>query len=154
MEITNPGLPLIDTLRFIDEPPRSRNESLAALMRRMNICEERGSGIDKVISQVEAFQLPAPDFRTTPQHTVAVVFGPRSFSGMDRQDRIRACYQHACLWYVSGKPMTNSTLRGRLKIEKKNYPLASRIIRDTIDAGLIHQAGGSRKDARYVPFWA
>ena len=27
IEITNPGQPLIDTLRFIDEPPRSRNES-------------------------------------------------------------------------------------------------------------------------------
>ncbi|MEI6219140.1 MAG: ATP-binding protein, partial [bacterium] len=53
IEITNPGTPLIDTLRFIDEPPRSRNEALAAIMRRLNICEERGSGIDKVIAQVE-----------------------------------------------------------------------------------------------------
>ena len=35
MEITNPGEPLVDTLRFIDTPPRSRNEDLAALMRRM-----------------------------------------------------------------------------------------------------------------------
>lgn len=63
LEITNPGTPLIDTLRFIDEPPRSRNEALAAFMRRLNICEERGSGIDKVIRSVEVFQLPAPDFR-------------------------------------------------------------------------------------------
>jgi predicted HTH transcriptional regulator len=154
MEITNPGLPLIDTLRFIDEPPRSRNEALAGLMRRMNICEERGSGIDKVIASIEAFQLPAPDFRTTSQHTVAVLLGPRDFSAMDREDRIRACYQHACLWYVSGKPMTNASLRQRLKIERHNYSMASRIIRDTIEAGLIRQAGGSRKDANYVPFWA
>ncbi len=154
MEVTNPGLPLIDTLRFIDESPRSRNETLAGLMRRMNICEERGSGIDKVIASVEAFQLPAPDFRTTSQHTIAVLFGPRDFSAMNRQDRIRACYQHACLWYVSGKQMTNTTLRSRLKIEKHNYSMASRIIRDTIEAGLVHQAGGSRKDANYVPFWA
>jgi predicted HTH transcriptional regulator len=154
MEITNPGLPLIDTLRFIDEPPRSRNETLAGMTRRMNICEERGSGIDKVIAAVEAFQLPAPDFRTTSQHTIAVLFGARDFAAMDRQDRIRACYQHACLWYVSGKQMTNATLRSRLRIEKHNYSMASRIIRDTIEAGLIRQAGGSRKDANYVPFWA
>ena len=153
LEISNPGLPLIDTLRFIDEPPRSRNETLAALMRRLNICEERGSGIDKVISVVEVFQLPAPDFRTTPNHTIAVLFGPREFSDMDRADRIRACYQHACLWFVSGKQMTNTSLRERLKIDKKNYPMASRIIRDTIDVGLIKQAGGSRKDAKYIPFW-
>ena len=154
MEITNPGLPLIDTLRFIDEPPRSRNGTLAGLMRRVNICEERGSGIDKVISHVEAFQLPAPDFRTTTSHTVAVLLGPREFSEMNRQDRIRACYQHACLWHVSGKQMANASLRGRLRIEKKNYPIASRIISDTIEAGLIRRVGGTRKDARYVPFWA
>lgn len=154
MEITNPGLPLIDTLRFIDEPPRSRNEALAGLMRRMNLCEERGSGIDKVIAAVEAFQLPAPDFRTTPQHTVALLFSPRGFAAVDRQDRIRACYQHACLWFVSGKRMTNATLRDRLKIEKRNYSAASHIIRDTIAEGLIRQAAGSRKDASYVPFWA
>src|ERR1700722_7444665 len=65
IEITNPGTPLIDPLRFIDEPPRSRNEELASLMCRMNICEERGSGIDKVIFQIELYQLPPPDFRVT-----------------------------------------------------------------------------------------
>lgn len=157
MEISNPGRPLIDTLRFIDEPPRSRNETLAALMRRMHICEERGSGIDKVIFHVEAYQLPAPDFRVTGQSTVAVLFGPRTFAQMDRDERVRACYQHACLLYVSGRRMKNATLRERLGIDEKNYPLASRIIGDTVDAKLIkpHAAGGgSKKDASYVPFWA
>jgi len=154
MEITNPGLPLVDPLRFIDEPPRSRNEALAGLMRRMNMCEERGSGIKKVIAAVEEYQLPAPDFRITTQHTIAVLLAPRAFADMDRQERIRACYQHACLWYVAGKGMSNATLRQRLKIEKHNYSSASHIIRATIEAGLIRQASGSRKDATYVPFWA
>lgn len=76
VEISNPGVPLIDTLRFIDEPPQSRNETMAALMRRLNICEERGSGIDKVIFQVEMFQLPAPEFRVTDNHTIAVLLCP------------------------------------------------------------------------------
>lgn len=157
MEITNPGVPLIDTLRFIDEPPRSRNEVLAALMRRMRMCEERGSGIDKVIFNVEVFQLPAPDFRTAGNSTVAVLYGPRLFSRMDREERIRACYQHACLLYVSGKRMSNASLRKRLGIEDTNYPQASRIIRDTINVELVKSHGegvGSRRDATYVPFWA
>lgn len=154
MEISNPGLPLIDTLRFIDEPPRSRNESLAGLMRRMNICEERGSGIDKVIFHVELFQLPAPDFRSAGSSTVAVLYGPRKFAQMDREERIRACYQHACLLYVSGKRMANSTLRKRLGIKESSYTLASRIISDTIDVGLIRLHSGTRRDACYVPFWA
>lgn len=157
MELSNPGMPLIDTLRFIDQPPRSRNEDLAALMRRMNICEERGSGIDKVIYSVEVFQLPAPDFRVAGESTTAILYGPRKFAQMHREERIRACYQHACLQYVSGKRMSNATLRQRLGIKDKSYPMASRIIRDAIDVGLIKSHGeetGSRRDAAYVPFWA
>ncbi len=154
MEITNPGLPLIDTLRFIDEPPRSRNEAIASLMRRMNICEERGSGIDKVIASVELFQLPAPDFRAATQHTIAVLYGPRAFGEMDRQERVRACYQHACLMHVSGRQMTNASLRERLNIVKTNYPVASRIIRDAIDRDLIRPVAGIGKEHGYVPFWA
>lgn len=157
MEITNPGVPLINTLRFIDEPPRSRNETLASLMRRMSICEERGSGIDKVIANVELFQLPAPDFRVTEQSTIAMLLGPRDFSKMDRGDRIRACYQHACLWHVSNKRMTNASLRKRFGIKDSNYPQASKILRDTVESGLIKpyaSGSDSKKDVSYVPYWA
>ena len=49
IEITNPGVPLVETSRMLDSPPRSRNEGLASLMRRMGSCEERGSGVDKVV---------------------------------------------------------------------------------------------------------
>lgn len=56
IEITNPGEPLVDIQRFIDTPPKSPNETLASLMRRFRICEERGSGIDKVVFQVELYQ--------------------------------------------------------------------------------------------------
>ncbi|MCC6263217.1 MAG: putative DNA binding domain-containing protein [Bryobacterales bacterium] len=156
IEITNPGKPLIDTLRFIDEPPRSRNEALAAFMRRANICEERGSGIDKVVHAAEFYQLPAPEFRVTEQHTVAILYAPRQLRQMDRQDRIRACYQHAALQYVSGQVMTNATLRKRLGIEEKNYAIASRVIADTIEEGLVRPrdpANTSKKHASYVPFW-
>ena len=157
MEISNPGIPLIDTLRFIDEPPRSRNEILAGVMRRLNICEERGSGIDKVIFHIEVYQLPAPDFRVAEASTVAVLYGARTFAQMNRDERIRACYQHACLQSVSGNAMSNASLRKRLGIEDKNYPMASRIIKDAIFAKLITPRGGgtgSKRDASYVPFWA
>lgn len=160
MEITNPGEPLVDTLRFIDTPPRSRNEGLAALMRRMKICEEAGTGIDKVISLVETFQLPAPDFKaiTTmqPGFTKATLYAPRTLGKMDAQERIRACYQHACLCFVSGGMMTNSTLRERLGVEPRNYAAVSRVIRDAVNAGLIRafdpEAG--KRYIKYVPFWA
>jgi predicted HTH transcriptional regulator len=157
LEISNPGLPLIDTLRFIDHSPRSRNEILADLMRRLHICEERGSGIDKVIFQVEVFQLPPPDFRTDTTHTRVVLFAHQEFSDMDKRDRVRACYQHCCLLHVSNRVMSNTTLRERFKIPEEDYPAASRIIRDTVREGLIKPedpTSKSRKHARYVPFWA
>lgn len=157
LEISNPGLPLIEVLRFIDHSPRSRNERLADLMRRLGICEERGSGIDKVIFHIEAFQLPPPDFRTDTTHTRVVLFAHQDLSRMDKLDRVRACYQHCCLLYVSNRLMTNSTLRERFQIKEADYPVASRIIRDTIAAMLIRPEdpeSKSRKHARYVPFWA
>ena len=33
IEITNPGEPLVDTQRFLDTPPKSRNEALASLLQ-------------------------------------------------------------------------------------------------------------------------
>jgi ATP-dependent DNA helicase RecG len=157
IEITNPGTPLIDTKRFIDFPPRSRNEKLASLMRRMNICEERGSGIDKVIKSAEVFQLPPPRFDVSAEHTKATLFAPRKLSDMEKEDRLRACYQHSCLRYVSGDPMTNATLRVRFAIADENYSIASRIIAEAIEAQLIKPKdpdSRSKKHAKYVPYWA
>jgi len=156
IEISNPGLPLIDTLRFIDDAPRSRNEILARLMRRLNLCEERGTGVDKAILQIELFQLPAPDFRKTTQSTLTVLYGPKQLKEMDSKGRIRAAYQHACLQYVIGKKMTNESLRKRLGIKASSYSLASLIIREAIRENLVKPHGdevGVGKGASYIPFW-
>jgi len=155
MEITNPGKPLIDVFRFIDHTPISRNEKLASLMRRMNICEERGSGIDRALVQCELAQLPAPDFQKEDLFTKVVMFSPMTLRQMDKEDKRRACYQHCCLQYLSGQKMTNESFRGRLNISDENYSMASRIISDTIKAGYIKldDASTSKKYARYVPFW-
>jgi predicted HTH transcriptional regulator len=150
IEITNPGKPLIDTNRFIDHSPESRNEMLASMMRRMNFCEERGSGIDKVIQQVEVFQLPAPEFISGDNFTRVILYSPKSLRQMSKLDKVRACYQHCCLKYVSGAYMTNQSLRERFGIEKRNYSIVSRIIRETLKEGLIKEYEGSRM---YVPYW-
>lgn len=156
MEITNPGLPLVKTERFLDSPPKSRNEALASFMRRIGVCEERGSGVDKVVAMTEAFQLPAPLFEATSGHTRVVLFSHREFRDMDKDDRIRACYMHACLRYVQRDFMTNSTLRKRFGIAEKNSSMASRIIRDSIAGGLIrcHDETVGSKSRRYLPWWA
>lgn len=156
LELTSPGLPFIKPERFIDEY-KSRNERLADLMRRLRICEEKGSGIDKVIDSVEAFQLPAPDFRVTDMHTVIVLFAHKPFEEMDRNDKVRACYQHCCLKYVMNEKMTNQSLRERFKLSGVKADLVSRIIRETIGAGQIKPDdpdNASKRYIKYVPFWA
>jgi ATP-dependent DNA helicase RecG len=156
MEITNPGASLIDPQRLLDNPPRSRNESLAWLMRRMGICEERGSGIDKVVLQTEVYQLPAPVFETTPDSTRAVLFAHRPHAEMDKADRVRACYLHACLKYVNRDFLTNASIRERFGILQKNSAIASRLIKEAVEAGEIVPAdvNAARKLMKYVPFWA
>jgi ATP-dependent DNA helicase RecG len=76
---------------------------------------------------------------------------------MSKDDKVRACYQHACLRFVSNEQMTNSSLRERFSIDDKNYSIASRIISDTLEAGLIKSFdpdNTSKKHAKYVPGWA
>lgn len=155
MEITNPGAPLIRIERFVDAPPRSRNDKLASLMRRLNICEERGSGIDKVVLQVELFQLPAPLFEQPGDATRATLFAHKSLKEMGRQERLRASYFHACLNYVLGKPVTNSSIRQRFGIAGHNASTASRLLNEAVDAGVLAvETSGGTRNRRYVPFWA
>ncbi|MFN8525599.1 MAG: ATP-binding protein [Chloroflexota bacterium] len=156
MEITNPGEPLVDTARFLDHPPRSRNETLASAMRRIGICEERGSGVDKVVAQTELFQLPAPSFESPHGSTRAVLFAHKPLTRMDKVERVRACYLHACLRFVQREQFTNSSLRERFGIRPQNLATASRIIRETLEEGLIkpYDPDQSKKMAKYVPYWA
>jgi ATP-dependent DNA helicase RecG len=156
IEFTNPGLPLITTNRFIDEY-QSQNEILASFMRRIGICEEKGSGIDKVIFNAELYQLPAPDFQVQEKHTKSIMYSFKDLNDMDKNDKNRATYQHACLCYVSNEKMTNQSLRERFKIEEKNSAIASRIIRDALQSKLIKEddpESNSRKFAKYIPYWA
>lgn len=156
MEITNPGIPLVDTQRLLDSPPRSRNESLASLMRRIGVCEERGSGVDKVVFQAEFYQLPAPLFEIVGDSMRSTLFAPQTLTRMDKDDRVRAVYLHACLRYVAREYMTNTSLRERFGIDVKNSATASRLLKEALAANVIRLQDPTAppKLRRYVPRWA
>ena len=154
LEITNPGAPLVKPERFIDSPPRSRNEALASLMRRMGLCEEQGTGIDKVVEVVEQAKLPPPEFRAEDSATRVTLFGSRGFPDMTMEERLLACYQHASLHYLAGRRMTNATLRKRFGVERHNAAQISQVFRRALDSGLIRVADPARPRAGYVPWWA
>jgi len=156
IEISNSGTPLVTPDRFIDGYI-SRNDKLADLMRRIGFCEEKGSGLDKVIYYNELYQLPAINVIVTENRTHVSIYSYKTLNKLDKKEKIRACYQHACLKYVSNEKMTNQSLRERFKIENKNAAIASRIIRDALKDGVIKEddpESKSRKYAGYLPFWA
>lgn len=156
VEISNPGMPPIRVERFIDEY-RSRNERLADFMRRLGICEEKGSGVDKVVKASEVFQLPAPDFRVSELRTTAVLFAHQDFATMSKPDRIRASYQHCCLMYVSNQRMSNQSLRERFGLPESKAATVSLVIGAAKESGLIkadESETSSTRYARYLPFWA
>ena len=112
MEITNPGGLLVDIARMLDNPPQSRNDTLASFMRRAGFCEERGSGIDKVVSATETYQLPAPMFEAIGDSTRAILFAHRPLSQMDKNDRTptyshtyQLCFEHFQLHFFATTPV-------------------------------------------------
>lgn len=155
LEITNPSVPLIDKSRFIDHPPIFRNEKLASFMRRIGVCEERGSGYDKVVFETEVYQLPSPEIDIYNDHTKVILYAHKDYAKIIKEDRYRACYLHACLKRVNRGYMTNSSLRERFKSTQKQFYI-SKLLSETRAIGLIRisEDSTSDKNRKYVPFWA
>jgi len=156
IEITNPGEPIIDVLRIIDNPPRSRNEKLANLMRRMNICEELGSGWDKMVIACELMKLPAPRIDIYSESTRVTLFAAINFTNMSSEDRIWACYMHACIKFVQGEQINNQSVRERFGLKTSSSASISRLLQATAEKKLIKpvDANAAPRYMRYIPIWA
>lgn len=156
IEITNPGTPLVDIWRIIDNPPRSRNERLSSLMRRMGICEERGSGWDKVVYLCEMSQLPAPKIEMYDEFTKVTMYRHTPYQKLTHDERLWACYLHACLKQVSNEQMNNASLRERFGLPASKNSTISRLIKDALDKNLIKpfDPATAPRYMKYVPVWA
>jgi len=157
IEFTNPGslLPGKRTDRLIGTTPESRNELLASSFRRFRICEERGTGFQKVVAAAELFGLPPVQFSPQDNAFRVTLFAPRKFSEMSQSERIEACYQHAVLQYLSSQTLTNTTLRERFKLHEKQRNQITNLISDSVEAGRIKRkdSGSGKKFAEYIPYW-
>lgn len=157
IEVTNPGDCLVDIKRIIDNPPRSRNEHLASLMRRMGICEELGSGWDRIVVSSELMLLPTPRIDVYEGgSTRVVIFRKVDFFDLTLEDKIWACYMHACVQYVQGDKLTNASLRKRFGLENKSSGSISRLIKAAMEAGCIKVLDPTTapRYMKYVPIWA
>lgn len=158
IEFTNPGtlLPGKRPDRLIGTTPESRNELLASAFRRYRICEERGTGFQKVVQSVELFGLPPIVFTPMENSFRVTLYAQRKFAEMAQGERIEACYQHAVLQYLSSQTLTNTTLRERFKLHDKQRNQITNLIGDAVTAGRIKRkdVGSGNKFAEYLPYWA
>ena len=155
IEITNPGRSLVDVLRIVDTPPKSRNEKLSSLMRRMRICEELGTGWDKIVINCELLQLPAPKMEIYEESTRVLLFSKVDFSDMSLEERLWGCYLHACVKYIQGDYLTNSSLRERFGMDKTSPGTISRTIKEAVAKKLIrpYDPDTAPRYMKYVPIW-
>ncbi len=78
------------------------------------------------------------------------------FSNMQMEDKLWACYMHACIRFVENKQMNNSSLRERFGLDNSYKSSVSRIIKIAVDRGMIKQADPTTapRHMRYIPTWA
>lgn len=159
IEFSNPGNSLIRVERLVNDPPATRNPRLASLARRLHMCEEAGSGWDKIIDACEESQLPSPEIQQSegdaPRMSVRLL-QYKAFADMSGEERRQACYWHACIQYANSQSLTNASLRERFGMADSGASQISRLIRECVDNGLIRpvDADAARKKMRYVPAWA
>ncbi|MDO9010622.1 MAG: ATP-binding protein [Gallionella sp.] len=159
IEFTNPGslLPGKRPDRLIGTTPESRNEVLASAFRRYRICEERGTGFQKVVESIELFGLPPIVFSSLESAFRVTLYAPKKFDDMTQAERIEACYQHAVLQYLSSQTVTNTTLRKRFKLHEKRRTVVSNLLKEAAEKGRIKRKdieSTSSKFAEYIPYWA
>ncbi|MFH0907386.1 MAG: ATP-binding protein [bacterium] len=155
VEVTNPGVPMLPVDRFIDEN-QSRNEKFADALRQLGICEERGHGMDAVVTEIELHQLPPYQCRLGSRHTTVVLSRYKALKDLTPDERIYAVYQHCCLRFVTNQITNNESIRDRFTIEKKNAATASRLLAEAFAAKKIRPGdeNAANKLMRYVPYWA
>lgn len=152
IEISNGGSCLFDPNRIIDHIPSSRNELIAEKMRVLNICEKRGSGVDRAIQAVEEMQLPAPKFVNQPEGFKSIIYTYKKYSELSEEEKLRACYQHVCLNYELGKSTTNESLRIRFEIPEKSASIVSRLVKKAVSSNLIKIFDPNNKSTRYIRY--
>ena len=84
------------------------------------------------------------------------MFPMKALKDMTKEEKVIACYQHACLLYENNLNLTNQAVRERFGLDKNKSSVASRIIADTVERGLLKvsdEQNTSTKYVSYIPFY-
>lgn len=155
LEFSNPGVPLVNVDRIIDTTPKSRNEHLASLMRQFKICEELGTGWDKIVVGCELKNLPPPRMQVYENGTRVLLYAYRPYANWSMEDRVRACYYHACVKFILGEHLTNLSFRTRLGVPPSSAASVSRVISEALAQNVIKplDKDAGNRYMKYIPYW-
>ena len=142
--------------RIIDNPPKSRNEKLASLIRTLKICEELGTGWDKIVIACELMQLPAPKIEIYEDSTKVTLYSHIPFTILSTEEKLWSCYLHACIKYVQNENLTNSSLRERFALPESSSGSVSRLIKEAVNKQMIKpfDPDTAPRYMKYIPIWA
>ncbi len=93
--------------------------------------------------------MPAPEFVSSETAMRVILFGPRAFNEMTKADKMRACFFHCVLRWMTRDYMSNASLRERFSLADKEYQAVSAIIAESIKAAasrrrILRRDGGTR----------
>ena len=125
-------------------------------MRRLKMCEELGTGWDKIVLTCELSQLPAPKIDLYEESTRVTLFSEMPFTNLSFEDKLWACYLHACIRHAQGEQLTNSSLRERFGVKESSSGSISRLIKEAVVADLIKplDPDTAPRYMKYIPIWA
>jgi len=157
IDISNPGNCLVSTKRILGAVPKARNELVVDVMKRLRICETRGSGILRTVEGVEEWQLPAPTFINQENGFKVSLYAYKTFENLSIKERLHACEQHVTFMYIQNSFANNETLRKRFGLGEKKANTISKLVKLAKDNNLIKDfdpSSNSKKFIKYVPIWA
>ena len=122
------------------------------------MCEELGTGWDKIVMYCELYQLPAPRITLyeDSDNTKVIFFSEKQFSDIASEDKLWACYLHACIRHVQEEYLTNASLRERFGLEPSSSGSISRLIKSAVKEKLIKpfDPDTAPRYMKYIPIWA
>ena len=101
-------------------------------------------------------QLPAPKIVLYQENTRVTLFSELPFTNISSEDKLWACYLHACIKQVQGEQLTNKSLRERFGVGESSSASISRLIKDAVDKKVIKplDPDTAPRYMKYIPFWA
>ena len=110
----------------------------------------------KIILSSELKHLPAPRITLYEDNMKVTLYASLDFNDILQEDKLWACYLHACIRYVEEKHMTNTSLRERFGLDDSYKSQMSRLIKQAVESKLIKPFDPTTapRYMRYIPIWA